>query len=370
MREIESPPVPPSYTPPVKPGVDGARVLSEDDKTRRELNKPRHFLNWMLTLARQKGSWSPRVVLGETWLVLVNIGTHRKILQLLKLKPFDEIARGNPRFAFKYVTPNYLARGFTVRERVSCFLHHYRRLHETFPEGGLRQILLKDLRIHEISNGANCFAITIGLPDANSRLEGELSLNLLINGKIIFGLSFTVVPGWVVRSDVAEILLVTRLQGAPGCTAEIKSACRAVYYYSPRDVLLATLGGIAETLAITRIEAIAAKMQRAYTEDRSEIFTNSYDNFFTEAGMSKTSTGFYSSPVPIEGRPLESYKGSAKWRAKKRRLMVQHIRLSCSQSLLGAADSSSRDVSSPPFSTPGEAVHGRADSGGCESVDG
>jgi len=335
MSEIEGPPLLLSDDPPISLSLDGAHVLSDDAKTpQRELNKPRPFFNWLITLVRQKRSWLPSVVLGEAWRFLSNIHKHREIRKVLKLKPFAEIAQDTPGFAFKYVTPDYLARGFTITERVSCFVHHYRRLHSTFSERALREVLIKDLTIHKMSKGDNSFTIMIGPPDALSRLEGELSLNLLVNGKTIFGLSFTVVPGWVVRSDVAEILLVTRLQGAPGCTEEIKLACRAVYYYSPRGVLLAALEGIAEVFAIDHLEAICAEMQRSYTEDRSEIFKTNYDDFFEKAGMSKTAAGFYSSPIPIQGRPLESFKGSARWRAKKRRLMMKEIQSACSNSLV------------------------------------
>jgi uncharacterized protein len=288
---------------------------------------------WLFTLIRQKRSWAPDVVLGEVWRLLVNIDKHSKVFAILKARPFAEITQDDPGFAFKYVTPNYLARGFTLTERVSCFLHHYRRLHSTFSESALREILLEGLTIHQTSHEVNSFAITIGSPDENSRLEGELSLNLLVNGKTIFGLSFTIVPGWVVRSEVAEIILVTRLQGTPGCNAEIKLACRAYYYYPPRGVLLAALEGIADALAIGYIEAVCAKMQKTYTENRDDIFVNGYDDFFEKAGLGKTPAGFYSSPIPIRGRPLESFKGSARWRAKKRRIMIQQIQSACSRCL-------------------------------------
>ena len=276
----------------------------------------------------------PSVVLGEVWRILSNIQMHREIHKVLKLKPFAEIAQDTPGFAFRYVTPDYLARGLTLAERVSCFVHHYRRLHSTFSERALREILIKELTLHKMSKRDNSFAIMIGTPDALSRLEGELSLNLQVNGKTIFSLSFSVVPGWAVRSDVAEILLVTRLQGAPGCTEEIKLACRAAYYYSPRNVLLAALEGVAEVFAIDHLEAICAEMQRSYTEDRSEIFKTNYDDFFETAGMSKTPAGFYSSPIPVQGRPLESFTGSARWRAKKRRLMMKEIQSACCNTLL------------------------------------
>ena len=320
---------------PIALSRDQPHVSFDDAKTsQHELNKPRPFLKWLFTLVRQKRSWLPSVVLGEVWRFLSNIDKYHEIRKVLKLEPFAEIARDTPGFAFRYITPDYLARGFTITERVSCFVHHYRRLHSTFSEPVLREILIKGIAIHKISKGENSFTIMIGTPDALSLLEGELSLDLLVNGKIVFSLSFTVVPGWVVRSDVAETLLVTRLQGVLGRTEEIKLACRAVYYYSPRGVLLAALEGIAEVLAIDHLEAICAKMQKAYTEDRAEIFHTNYDDFFEKAGMNKTPAGFYSSPIPIQGRPLESFKGSVKWRAKKRRLMIKEIQSACSNTLL------------------------------------
>ena len=113
--------------------------------------------------APERLTWSPFKILGELWRLLTNIGKQREILRLLKLRPFDEIVQNNPGLAFKYVARNYLVRGFTVTERVSCLLHHYRRIHAALPESVLRQILQGDVAFHEVSNGGNCFALTIGL---------------------------------------------------------------------------------------------------------------------------------------------------------------------------------------------------------------
>jgi hypothetical protein len=39
----------------------------------------------------------------------------------------------------------------------------------------------------------------MGLPKRMSDMEGELSLDLRVDGKKVFDLSFTIVPGWVVK---------------------------------------------------------------------------------------------------------------------------------------------------------------------------
>ena len=166
---------------PPKVRLQGSCVMSNDGLIPvREIGKRRGFLRWLFLLVRQKGSWSPAAIAGESWRFFINIGLHREILRLLKLRPFDEIAQNNPGFAFKYVVPNYLARGFTIKERASCFLHHYRRMYAALPEYVLHQILQGDVRLHEIAEGRNCFALSIGSPELIADREGELSLDLRV----------------------------------------------------------------------------------------------------------------------------------------------------------------------------------------------
>ena len=319
----------------------------------RELTKGLKFLRWALLLMRHKGSWSPAATAGEFWRFLFNIGRHREILRLLKLPPFDEIAQNNPGFAFKYVVPIYLTRGFTAAERVSCFLYHYRRMHATLPENVLRQILQGDVTLHEISNGVNRFALTMGLPGQRGHLEGELSLDLRANGKRVFNLSFTIVPGWVVKSYVAEILLITRLQGTLGSRPEIRLVRKVFHEFFPGKLLLAALQGIAAAFGIGELDAVCATNQPYYVKKYASNFQSAYDDFFAELGMVKTAAGFYSSSIPIEGRPLASFKGRNRSRARKRRAMRQQIQSACAAFLLEAADraahSSFGAVNSTPF---------------------
>jgi uncharacterized protein VirK/YbjX len=286
------------------------------------------------------------------WQLFINIGAYLEILTTLKLRPFDEIAQNNPGLALKFVVPGYLARGFTVSERVSCFLHHYRRLHAALPESVLRQILQGFVTLHELSDGDNCFALTIGLPRPPIDKEGELSLVLRVNGKKIFSLNFTIVPGWVVKSEVEEVVLITHLQGTRGCNSQIKLARRAFNDYSPRGPLLASLQGIADAFGISEIVAVCAQKQRCYENTSPAIFMNGYDNFFTEIGMVKTAAGFYSSPIPIEDKPLASFKGNERWSARKRRATRQRIQSDCANFFSRLTDGASDPSSGEVYLTP------------------
>lgn len=310
------------------------------------------ILTRLFILVRQKNTWSPFQILGELWRLLTNLDVRREILSVLKLRPFDKIVQNNPGLALKYVVPNYLARDFTVSERASCFLHHYRRMHAAFPEGVLREILQGDATLHEIVKNGNRFTVTIGLPEPIGHLEGELSLDLRVNGKKVLNLSFIIAPGWVIKSEAAEILFITRLQGTKECISQLRLVRKGLYEFSPRKLLLAALQGVAEALGISELGAVCAANQRCYGREYPTFLKSGYDDFFADVGMVKTAAGFYSSPVLIEGRPLASFKGRNRTRARKRRAMRQQIQAACTAFLLGAADQGADPSSGTLNSTP------------------
>jgi hypothetical protein len=89
------------------------------------------------------------------WRGLTHLRTHREVLRLLlRVPPFAEIVQKKPRFAYKYLTDDYLARGLSVSESAACFMHHYKRLHELLPDCLLRQILQEEVTLHVIPEGA------------------------------------------------------------------------------------------------------------------------------------------------------------------------------------------------------------------------
>ena len=316
------------------------------------------FLRWLFGLVHQKTSWSPTLIVGEFWRFLISISKHREILSLLKLRPYAEIVEKNPGFALKYLVPNYLARGITETECVSCFLHHYRRMHAALPECVLRQILQGDVTFHEISCRGNCFTLTIGSPRPPLDKEGELSISLKVDGKKIFSISFTIVPGWVVKSEAGEILLITQLQGARGCHPEFKLVRKRLYEYSPRKLLFAALQGVADVFKVSELEAVCATNQRSYERKYAGILQHCYDDFFSKLGMTTTAAGFYFCPIPIEGKPLASFEKRSRARARKGREIRRQIQWACAAFLLGATDraacSSSFEVCSSTGTRPSE----------------
>jgi uncharacterized protein VirK/YbjX len=323
----------------LKVGVQDCRATTKDDLIpARQRSRWLSLLRWPLILALQRISWSPVLIASELWQVLTNIPTQREIFELLKLPPFDEAVQQNPGLAFKYVIPNYLVRGFTVAERASCFLHHYRRIHAVLPERLLSQILKGSVTLHEITKDGNRFAIKIGRSAPPCDKEAELSLSLDVDGTKVFALSFVLAPGWVIRSAVTEVLLITCFKGSRGCSPQIKLLLKAFREYPPRKQLLYALQGIADAFGIDTIAAVCSTKQRAYTQEYSATLKRSYDDFFAEVGMVKTAAGFYSGFIPFEGKPLALFEGRNRPRARKRRAIRRQIQSACSAFILGAAD--------------------------------
>lgn len=304
-----------------------SKALTGDDA---RLVAPRGLLLGPLSIfARETDHWSPALLAGVLWRGLSNIGTQRQVLRLLKNVPqFAEAALNNPRFSFKYLAPDYLVQGFSSYARVSSFLHHYKRLYATLPDRVLRQIMQMEVTLHEIPAKDNRFALTMGLSRPYYK-EGELSLNFHVDGELVFLLSFTIVPGWVVKSEAAETLLITRLQGMKGCYRQIYLATKALHDVSPAALLLAALQGVAMAFGIGEFAAVSAVRQTSYTEDSAAVFKKAYDDFFAETGMTQNACGFFVSPIPIEDKPLTFIKKGHKLRTKEKRAFKQSIQLAC-----------------------------------------
>jgi uncharacterized protein VirK/YbjX len=296
--------------------------------------------------ARHKRTWSPALLTGVLWRCVINFGAHRKVIQLLKLPPLAEAARLNPRFAYKYLTHDFLARGLTTAERANCFLHHYRRIHAALPEWMLRQTLDDLISLFEIYADGRRFNITMGMSRDFDK-EGEFSLNLHVNGEIVFLLSFTIVPGAVVRSQAVEAILISRLQGMKGSYREIHSATKTLHDVAPDALLFSALQGLAIAFKIHEIAGVGAALQSSCTKDLTAAFNQAYDQFFSALGIAPNAAGFYITPVPAEPKPLEQVKKGHKLRTKEKRAFKLSVQQACTDFLTVYLPASPAEKSAP-----------------------
>ena len=281
---------------------------------------------------REGLSWLPQAVVaqcGVLWRGFTHVATHREVLRfLLRLPPYAELVFSDQIFASKYLTQNYLVRGFSVDKRAACFLHHYHRLHTALPDSLLRRTLQEDVTIYEIPEDAKRFILTMG-KSRPSYKEGELSLHLRVDGNIVFVLSFTIVPGWVANSQAAEILLITRLQGVKGAFFHISDATKTLHDVAPDALLFAALQGVANAFGIGEIVAVSGTRQSYFSQDAAAVFKEAYDDFFAGLGIPKDKAGFFRIPLPFQEKPLSLIKHGHKIRTREKRAFKQKIQSAC-----------------------------------------
>ena len=283
------------------------------------------YLRQLLTLAGNSESLSPRRIARLIWGGLSSINAQPEIMQLLHLQPYAQVARGDPRFAFKYVTLEYLAHGMSTSERAACFLWHYNRLYATLPNPLLSQIMFGAIPIFETAQDDHRFTITIGMSRPVNN-EGELSLSLLVDGEIVFILGFTIVPGWVLKSKASEVLLISRIQGIRGRYDEISLATKSLRDVAPSSLLLAAMQGFGQALGIDEFASVSSTTHRYATDDEHASHVESaYDGFFAALGVARTPHGYFSSPIPMEDKPLQLIKRGHKIRTKQKRAFKEEV---------------------------------------------
>jgi uncharacterized protein VirK/YbjX len=286
----------------------------------------RAFLAAVWKLAQEKYYWSPSRFTRIIWTLARNIPTQFRVLRVLSRPAYRRLMEVNPRFALKYSSLHYLARGLTVEQQAECFIHHYSRLPDVLPENVLIKVLLEDILLDEIQTANDLFAVRMGLSRPWDD-EGELSLNFEVNGKVVFVLSFTIIPGWVVQSEAREVVLVSRLQGVKGYFEEIQRATKTMHDVAPPALLFAALCGVAAAFGIKRMAGITAAMKPEFHfyEGEATHIQQAYDEFFSELGATKGPADFYLAPMPPPEKPITSIKRGHKTRTRKKRAFKQEI---------------------------------------------
>jgi len=267
--------------------------------------------------------------------------TQLRALELLRIGAMARFVASNPRFLFKHLPSQYLVRGLDAPARTACLLHHYRRLNAALPEQLMRRMLEEDVPVFGLGEDGHRFEFTLGRSrqiDHSRHVdhEGELSLNLLVDATQVFVLSFTIVPGWVMGSQAAEVLMITRVQGALGVFEKIALAAKTMHGIPPEMLLMAALHGVAEALAIPAMAGVSAVRHLCYDQHHEALFKKCYDNFFARIGAVRNAADFYTAAFPLPEKPLSLVKRGQKTRSRARRAFRLRVAREIFEALGGA----------------------------------
>lgn len=308
------------------------RVEREDELPGPQVNKrhvtdSRSFLEWIAGLAKREGTFGRSSVVALN--ALKNIRTFPAIYRLARMEPFAAALRTNPRLILRCLTQDYLVRGFSVGVSARCFLYHHRRLQLALSSSFLRRLTMDQVTLFEVRDEETHVSVTVGQTRPLHDKEGELDMYLRVEGKPVFVLSFTVVPGWAAGSAAREVVLISRMQGLAGCYPEIKLARKVLKDVAPNALLLACVQGIALALGIEELASVNSFQQTAYRDEYSERLQRNYEEFFGELGIEKNNAGFLVSAIPIPEKPMACIKTGHKLRTKEKRAIKLAVRTAC-----------------------------------------
>lgn len=242
----------------------------------------------------------------------------------------------DPVFPFRHLSRDFLLPGLSAKARMAAILHHYRFLLARLSSPDLRGVtLLKDQK------SGREFAVTFGLPPADALMEGESVLQLLVDATPVYYLQFTIVPGWLVKSEQPNVIFVQRLQGAKGCFEQISAATRAFGDVAPPLLLLTVLEGIATAWEIHEMACISAHTQvscRLCTDEgASAFFKEAYDDFFVGMGARRVTDDFFSLSLPIADKPIQLIGNGHKARTRRKRVFRHDVANRVCQTILNVA---------------------------------
>jgi len=269
--------------------------------------------------ASDKGTTFRERVLDES--IAVSIREHREVLRVMNHRSIRPLTKRHPELVFSYYR-NYLAKSFSKKSRRQILKFHHLYLAKHAAASFFTQILEREVVLWNATIDGNDYIISLS-HNSEFHTEGDLRLAFKQNNIMIYDMSFTVVPGHLIKSTADQVLLVANIQGALGKLDDIRKAMRACDRVAAPYLLMTAAESIARTLEIDVIAGVSNK-ERSRDSERERIYFD-YDAFweaFTVKG--KTSVDIYEIPVPFPLKPLEQVKSNQRLRAaRKRRFSAQ-----------------------------------------------
>jgi len=158
-------------------------------------------------------------------------------------------------------------------------------------------------------------------------IEGELVLNYKYNGRIIFMLTFSIVPGSYFDESTRQVIFVGGLQGRPACREDIRAASKLNREIDPATMLLVALKSIGIAWNIDMIVAISARHQISADaiENAEERFAI-YDRFRIKSGATPHLGKVFKLSTRFQRGAQDPALGTHRSRTRRKRLAKDGLR--------------------------------------------
>lgn len=255
--------------------------------------------------------------LTQRWHALRYWREHQSLSRLARATPLRDAPEDD---LFQQVSGrDYLARGLGVRERMRCVLAHYRFESATFGAAYRQSVGGDGLALWQHEDEGGSFVLRLAKAPRHDP-EGELTICLVADGKVLHRLSWTWVEGSLFGIPLPIVPFVTRNAGLWRDAGEAFDAFERVFpNNSPSFFCFAALQGAAQALGVDRVVAVRGSAHVAYEAAEDKAFENAYDGFWRILGGTENDALSFLVPLPFYLKPLQDMPSKHRKRAAQRR---------------------------------------------------
>ncbi|WP_051971810.1 DUF535 family protein [Massilia sp. 9096] len=252
-------------------------------------------------------------------------------LALLNSHPaFSEYLRNYPKFLYKVYRP-YVSHALTPGQRLETISAHYafmfrRGLGQTIARASLGPVVLAEVA------GKSGLPYQVHLRTVNMfEREGDLALQLVQDGKVLYTVAFAVAP-----RDGVPAISVGCIQGGRTEDAReaIRTATRDLHGIRPKQLMASLVQQLGHDYGCKRMVMVSNRNRVIYKALRLGCVLADYDQLWNELGARKRVDGdFELDCVPVGAPDLEQIASKKRSEAKKRYELVRAMALQVSVSL-------------------------------------
>lgn len=215
---------------------------------------------------------------------------------------------------------DYLVRGLSPRQRVQCVLSHY-RFEETSFNAAYKQAVYASGGLALWQHEANGSRFLIRLEMASRmNAEGDLTIALVADGKVLHRLSFSWVDGAIAGLPPGLVPFVARNQGRwLDSGAAFDAFENAFPNNSPSFFCFAAMQGVAQAVGMDQVAAVKCTAHIAYDPLDMKHFANAYDGFWKILGGVELPGDTWLISLPFYLKPLADMPSKHRKRAAQRR---------------------------------------------------
>jgi uncharacterized protein VirK/YbjX len=264
------------------------------------------FPSWLLSVLR-----SARVMLFyRDHAALCQLDVYRNyVLASSSDDPFHHLSRRG-----------YLADGLSARQRVQCVLSHYRFEETTFNAAYKQAVYAAGgLTLWRQAVDGSEFLIRLEMASRSSA-EGDLTIALVAEGKVLHRLSFSWIDGGVAGLPLPLVPFVARNQGRwTEANEAFEAFDRCFPNNSPSFFCFAAMQGVAQAVGMDQVAAVKCASHIAYDPNDDKQFANAYDGFWKILGGVEMPGKAWRIALPFYLKPLADMPSKHRKRAAQRR---------------------------------------------------